>query len=160
MIVYNVPGVGKLAPGTPFKMAVTVTPQEGEPYIDTISYPHNWLALAKPNDLIAVGITREVVPDPEPEPQAPTQDDYKNAVQAHLDDFARAHNYTDGVSLATYATSLIPQWKAEAEAFIAWRDAVWAHAFNELYAVLNGDRPQPTVAELLAELPTITWPEA
>ena len=89
-----------------------------------------------------------------------TQDDYKNAVQALVDNTAIARNYTDGNSCASYAgDTVVPQWGLEGAAFKAWRSTVWAYVFNQLYAVLNGQRPQPTVEELLAELPAMTWPE-
>lgn len=38
---------------------------------------------------------------------------------------------------------------------VAWRDAVWAHAFAELGKVQHGQRPQPTVEDFIAELPVI-----
>lgn len=96
---------------------------------------------------------------PTVEPPAPTQDDYKDAVQAHIDAVARSRNYSDGVSLASYVASTVSGWAAEAQTFVAWRDSVWAYAYGELEKVVMGVRQQPSVAELIAELPAIAWPE-
>ncbi|MBA2125065.1 hypothetical protein DLM45_02340 [Hyphomicrobium methylovorum] len=93
------------------------------------------------------------------EPSAPTQDDYKDAVQAHIDAAARSRNYADGVSLASYVASTVPGWAAEAQAFVAWRDAVWFYAYSELAKVLTGQRAQPSIAEFISELPAIVWPD-
>jgi hypothetical protein len=84
---------------------------------------------------------------------------FKVAIQAHIDATAQSKDYDDAKSLATYVNSTIPQWAAEAQVFVAWRDAVWAYALAELNKVLNGQRPQPTVEEFLTELPKIEWPE-
>lgn len=85
-------------------------------------------------------------------------DDYKLAIVAHLDTKAQERRYDNAVSIATYVGSTNPQWAAEAEAFVAWRDAVWAYSYAELDKVLAGQRPQPTVEEFLGELPAMTWP--
>ena len=97
---------------------------------------------------------------PAHEPPPPSIDDYKEAIQRRVDETASARNYKDGVSLASYVASTNRTWASEAEAFVAWRDAVWAYAYAEMDRVLNAERPQPSVAELLAELPVIKWPEA
>lgn len=91
-------------------------------------------------------------------PQPPTEDDYRLAIQNLIDSQAQSRRYDSGNSLATYATSTIPQWAVEATAFVAWRDAVWAYAYAELDKVLAGERAQPSVEELLIELPEMVWP--
>lgn len=87
-------------------------------------------------------------------------DDYKAAIVAHLDATAQSRLYDSAVSMATYVGSTNPQWAAEATAFVAWRDAVWIYAYTELDQVMSSQRPQPTVAELIAELPDMEWPAA
>lgn len=89
---------------------------------------------------------------------APTVDDYKAAIVTLLDAKAQERRYDSAVSISTYISSTNLQWAAEATAFVAWRDAVWAYAYTELDKVLTGQRPQPTVAELIAELPAMVWP--
>lgn len=91
-------------------------------------------------------------------PPPPTLEDYEQAIQSHIDATARQRTYRSGDACATYVNSTTPQWAAEAQAFVAWRDAVWAYAFAEMDKVQNGERPQPTVEEIVAELPAIDWP--
>lgn len=88
----------------------------------------------------------------------PSQSAFERAVQAHIDMTAKTKLYTDGLSCASYVNSAVPQWAAEAGAFVAWRDQVWAYAYNQLYAVTQGQRTKPTVETLIGELPAITWP--
>ncbi len=90
-------------------------------------------------------------------PPTITVEDYKAAVQAHLDAAARSKLYTDGNSLATYTASTNPQWAAEAQAFVAWRDAVWQQVYG-LWA--SPPEPVPSPEEVVAGLPVIEWPEA
>lgn len=92
------------------------------------------------------------------EPQPPTVSAYEDAIQAHVDAVARSKQFRDGVTLASYAASTNQQWAAEAQAFVAWRDQVWAYAYQELARVMGGEREQPTVVEILAELPEVVWP--
>jgi len=84
--------------------------------------------------------------------------DYADAVQAHVDAIAKAREFNDGVTAATYLTSTMPRWKADAEAFVAWRDQVWIYSYGELDKVRNGHRPQPTIDAFINELPAISWP--
>lgn len=98
----------------------------------------------------------DVGPDDFP-PVLVTADDYRRAIQTHLDTAAQSRNYDSGTTIATYVNSTNPAWAAEAQAFVAWRDAVWAYAYVELDKVTTGARPQPSVEELVAELPEIDW---
>lgn len=86
-----------------------------------------------------------------------TEANYAQAIQAHIDSVAQSKQYGDGVSLASYASSTIAQWKNEADVFIAWRDAVWTYAFNLMEQVKAGQVPAPTIEEVIALLPQITW---
>lgn len=88
-----------------------------------------------------------------------TVEDYRIAIQAHVDATAIVGNYDSGTSLASYVASTNPAWAAEAAAFVAWRDSVWAYAYAELDKVLAGQREQPDVEAFIAELPEIEWPE-
>lgn len=92
----------------------------------------------------------------------PTLDDYRRAVQAHVDATAQERQYDNATSCASYVNSTNPAWAAEASAFVAWRDAVWVYAFAELDKVANGERQQPTVSEFIGELVAsvpMVWPE-
>jgi hypothetical protein len=87
-----------------------------------------------------------------------TVDDYVGAIEAHVDATATAKAYGGTASLASYVNSSVPAWAAEATTFVAWRDAVWTYAYGELAKVQSAQRAQPSVAELIAELPAIQWP--
>ena len=90
-----------------------------------------------------------------------TQEDYTKAIQALLEKTALSRRYEQGATaFATYVNSKDTEWAAEAQAFVAWRDTVWRYAYQQLDAVQAGDREQPSVEELLAELPEPTWPDA
>lgn len=98
---------------------------------------------------------------PEPAAFAPPPisiNDYRRAIQAHVDMTAQARNYDSGLTCASYVGSTNPEWAQEAAAFVAWRDAVWVYAFAELDKVQSDQRPQPSVAEIIAELPSMAWP--
>ena len=101
------------------------------------------------------GSSFEKPPAPAPE-QIIAQ--YTGAVQQHLDNFARTRNYDGILSAATYATSQVPKFKAEGQYAVEARDATWAKCYEILAAVEAGSRPMPTLDELLAELPVLTWP--
>lgn len=84
---------------------------------------------------------------------------FRVEIQCHVDAAAISRRYDSAVSLASYVASGNPAWAVEAQAFVSWRDAVWAHAYAELDKVLNGQRGQPGIGEFIAELPAIEWPE-
>ena len=92
-------------------------------------------------------------------PPAPTLEAYEHAIQAMVDATAKEKLFRDGVTLASYTASTNPQWAAEAIAFVAWRDGVWAYSYAELAKVQAGEREQPTPEEFLTELPAIVWPD-
>lgn len=92
-----------------------------------------------------------------PGPQ-PVQADYEAAVQAFVDQAARERGYRHGDAVASYSVSTVETWAAEAAAFTAWRDSVWLYAFAEMAKVDAGERPQPSIAELISELTPMQWP--
>lgn len=85
-------------------------------------------------------------------------DQFRIAIQQHVDQTAKGRRYDNGVSLASYVASGNPEWAAEAQAFVQWRDAVWTYAYAELDKVLAAEREQPSVEEFIGELPVIEWP--
>ena len=80
------------------------------------------------------------------------------AIQAHLDNFAQTRNYDGILSAATYATDVNPKFKAEGQYAVEARSATWAKAYAILDEVMSGQRPMPSLEEVLAELPTLSWP--
>jgi hypothetical protein len=93
-----------------------------------------------------------------PAPITPTIEQYTAAVQQHLDTKAQERNYDGILSACTYVTSTNAQFQAEGQACVAWRDAVWAHCYATMNAVLQGQQAAPTMDELIASLPTMAWP--
>ena len=66
--------------------------------------------------------------------------------------------YDSVTTLTSYTTSGNTQWKAEADAFIAWRDSVFAYAYQTMSDVQNGNTALPTIDEFLAAIPALVWP--
>ncbi|MFK3663929.1 hypothetical protein ACI2JN_01545 [Ochrobactrum teleogrylli] len=83
---------------------------------------------------------------------------YRFEIQAMIDAKASERQYDSGATLASYVSSTIPRWAAEAQAFLAWRDQVWAYALTELAKVRAGERGQPSVEDFLAGVPAFGWP--
>lgn len=92
-----------------------------------------------------------------PPPVMPTVTDYTAAVQRLLDAEAQAHGYDGILSAASYAAVAGP-FQAEGIAFATYRSDCWAYCYAQLAAVQGGQRPQPSVDELLGELPALVLP--
>jgi hypothetical protein len=72
---------------------------------------------------------------------------------------AQSRGYSNVNSIISYVASSNVQWKAEADAFVAWRDQVWEHVFIEYMAIdAGGDIPNEDT--FMASLPLIVWPGA
>ncbi len=122
-----------------------------------------WRAVESPDDVGTDEVFADSIPDPSPEQVQATKwesikADYVVAVQALLDTKARERNYDGILSLCTYATSTMSQFKAEGQAGVGWRDSAWEKCYQVLGEVKSGTSPQPTVAELVAMLPVMVWP--
>jgi hypothetical protein len=77
---------------------------------------------------------------------------YEKAVQAHLDAGAQAAGYDNVLSACSYAGYANP-FQVEGQSFTAWRGTVWEYCYTQLALVQAGTRTEPTVDELIAELP-------
>ena len=94
---------------------------------------------------------------PPPPILPPTVEEYKAAVQRHLDAAAQAKNYDHIISACSYAAA--PNiFQTESLAFLDWRAAVWQSCYGIMGAVEQQLRPAPTIAELIAELPALVLP--
>lgn len=79
------------------------------------------------------------------------------ALDAHIDGVAKAKGYDSRITAALRAGYNNP-WQAEGAAFGSWMDTCYAKA-NEIQAAVEaGERPVPTVEELIAEMPEMVWP--
>lgn len=83
---------------------------------------------------------------------------YAAEIQKHVDAAAVSKLFNDGVTLASYVASTNPAWAAQAQTFVAWRDAVWLYSYTELDKVISGHRERPEIEDFIAELPPIVWP--
>lgn len=83
---------------------------------------------------------------------------YKEAFDAHLDAVAQQRQYDNRLTVPAYLGSTHQQWAAEAQAFIAWRDAALIYMFQQLAAVEAGEVAPPSVADFIAGISPIEWP--
>lgn len=81
----------------------------------------------------------------------------ERAVQKHLDTEAQVSGYDNILSAASYAGYANP-YQAEGQSFVAWRGDVWAYCYQVLADVEAGTRTEPTIDELIQELPQLTLP--
>jgi hypothetical protein len=79
------------------------------------------------------------------------------AVKAHLDSLAKDRGFDSMDAAASYAMSEIEIFKEDGEAARDYRDAVWVAVYQMLDKVKRTVIPAPTVAQFIAELPTLEW---
>ena len=84
--------------------------------------------------------------------------EYELAVQRHMDEKVKEREYDSMISACTYASSNNLKYGPEGQACLNWRDSVWDKCYEVLGEVDAGTRQPPTIDELIAELPTLTWP--
>lgn len=80
------------------------------------------------------------------------------AVQAHLDAPAKALGYDDIKSACGYVDDEDPIFSAQGRAFKLWRSRTWRMCYRILDDVEARTRTEPTIAELMAELPVLVLP--
>lgn len=116
------------------------------------------------SDALAAFLGVEAVEPAPPAPPTPEQiaaqlqADVLTQVQQLLDDTARGRGYDSILSACSYIASTVPRFAAEAQACVNFRDACWNTCYAIMGAVQAGERPLPTVQEVLGELPAIGWP--
>lgn len=93
------------------------------------------------------------------QPVADLQVMFTNIVQDYLDSKAQERNYDNIHTACTYINSSDPVFASEASALLLWRDKVWRECYSILDDVKAGRRHIPSVSELLAELPSFSWPD-
>lgn len=145
---------------TPIDDGVEITAEQYSDALVVLTAPDDKRIISTDGGVFALVDPPEPDPEPEPEPPTPEQiiEMFRLAIQGHVDATARSRNYDSGTSLAGYVASTNPTWAAEAQAFVAWRDAVWLYAYVELDKVTGGQREAPTVEDFIAELPELVWP--
>ena len=85
--------------------------------------------------------------------------DYDIAIERELDRQSLEAGYYDPLNripnidrACSYAGHDNP-YQSEGQSFVAWRAAVWAYVYQVKADVESGLRAQPTITELIAELP-------
>ena len=99
-----------------------------------------------------MGLTIKTAEDLQAEALAQHKAAASQAIDAHIDAQARALQYNSAAHLAGYTGSTVAEWAAEAEAFVAWRDACWLAALA-LLAQAEDSGDVPGVEDVLAALP-------
>jgi hypothetical protein len=79
--------------------------------------------------------------------------DYENAVQNMLDAKAKERGY-DNIHSAAIRAGYPGPFHDEGVSYASWMDACWAQCYSILTQVQSGAMAQPTIADLLAQLPT------
>ena len=74
---------------------------------------------------------------------------YTAVLDMHIQETARNAAFVDALSLVSYAQSRNHVWKAQARAFLVWRDTVWEYA-QEAFETLD---PSQELESNLADLP-------
>ena len=85
------------------------------------------------------------------------RDRLTRAIDNHVEAQARALQYNSAAHLAGYTGSTVAEWAAEAQAFIAWRDACWIAVLGML-AGAEETGEVPSVEDVLAALPEWSAP--
>lgn len=83
---------------------------------------------------------------------------YIAALERHYDSAAQQRRYDDRKTCALRAGYAGP-FQAEGTAFGIWMDTCNAYAYEQMDAVLAGQRDKPTPEELIAELAPMVWPQ-
>lgn len=91
-------------------------------------------------------------------PKPVTSEDIKSEITAMISDAAGSKSYDSPETLQSYVNSTSPLWRAEANAFVAWRDYVWTYVYEQIALWENEERTITTADELVGELDDIVWP--
>ncbi|MEH6436705.1 hypothetical protein [Massilia sp. DD77] len=107
-----------------------------------------------PLPLLAVGSVRDAVLPPHEPTEAEVLAGYEAAVDAHIHAVAQAFGYMSIISAISYADEpAVARFQQEGIALRRFRSECYAKCHEVLADVKAGVRPQPTHAELIAELP-------
>ena len=82
----------------------------------------------------------------------------KIKVQALMDEFASSKEYDGIASACSYKDSNIPNFKADAEKCIAFRDNTWMALYFYFDRIASGELTVPKdSAEIMSQLPELVW---
>lgn len=77
---------------------------------------------------------------------------YELAIQSKLDEVAKEKDFNSDIDAASYVNSTTAEWKAEAEKFIAYRDAIWEYYYNA-----RNTLPLVDLEDFIANMPVMVW---
>lgn len=98
-------------------------------------------------------------PAPAPEPSQEERMRWgADVIQRHLDATAQMRSYDSIHTAVGYRGDPNPVFDAEAQALFIWRSDVWTAGLAIMADVAAGERPMPGEAEIIGELPAISWP--
>ena len=83
---------------------------------------------------------------------------YTAVLDMHIQETARNAAFVDALSLVSYAQSKNQVWKAQARAFLAWRDTVWEYAQEAFETLDPSQELESNLAAFIAGAPKINWP--
>lgn len=90
------------------------------------------------------------------EPVPLTVEDYRVAVQSHLDTTAQNLGYDSITNAISYADELaVPKFQQEGLALRAWRSLVWDYCYGQLALVEAGEIEAPSIEQIISGLPIL-----
>ena len=96
-----------------------------------------------------------------PQKPAPTEDEiqqyFEDSIESYMTTVVQTRNYKDIHTAASYCNSTNEKFRREGIACNKWRDDVWDKCYAILAEVKAGNRPIPTLEEVIAELPKLDW---
>lgn len=78
---------------------------------------------------------------------------YSRAVDERVEAHARSLGYNGAAHLASYVTSSVPDWSAEAQSFVGWRDQVWLYALSVYETAQLDPNSLPDLETFMSGLP-------
>lgn len=84
-------------------------------------------------------------------------DDFEEAVQEYIDSCVQQRGYDNVYTCLSYKGDPDPIFSAEADAVLSWRSQVWRTAQGILNQWAQGQIQQPTIQEVINQLPTLEW---
>ena len=84
-------------------------------------------------------------------------EDYETAVQKVIDKKVQEKGYDNVYTCLSYKGDPDPIFSAEADAVLKWRSQVWRTAQGILNQWMQGQIEQPTIQQVLDQLPQLEW---
>ena len=107
-------------------------------------YHQAWIILPADPDQLIIAITME----------------YRGVVELYMNNTAVANGYFNTLDVISYADEpIVAKFQNHGLAFRKWRSLVWEYAQVQIPLIATKQRPKPTAAAFLAELPALVLPD-